>query len=1806
MIKVFQWNTCGVASNGTAGSGGGFRSLMGEMVDLGVDVGLFQETGVRFEKCFQRGWFVRSNGRATVVCSPNVRAFQLPQLSKVLEGVVDVCGIDAVVEGGHRVRFVSVYRPGGSDGDPSAFVDWLRCVLFESPYPVVIGGDFNIKCRKYGAMVNGSGGRRLEELLLEVIERGGCCLNDGTPTWIDFASRKVKRTPSTIDYSIVVPSECSGNLGRMVACGWRVGPQDESDHCRVEFTLLFPTVTADIDSRNSGMFGPCTVPEHSNSECGHVHSSAVLGTRCDSLTPTSPSPSACGTVTCEVRPLVLSRSGIVEAVTSPSLLCPLASEFDSTMSSVQQPVSDDTPLPMVCSHPSNGTCVSVRADPFHHSEVSATPDVVSRAYHGPPDQGPLQNLGHYRPIRFRPPGDSDDMTLHHDHVSDKSNCENGLASAPQLCQQVSNGHSRYVGPSDNCSDAWDQFRPPGDIDDNRVNGGGTSVVSNCVSAASAGIDHPQPTQMGSLSVSMTSNPGFTDRCRFRPSGSTDNTSVVDPCHSDVSGRVPTESNSPLLIHGSVLGCNGASVECMNHSTSSSIPAPPLITPSVECHVTTSPLQQFTISNKAIATATSTTIDEYRNLLEASIQTGHCDVDGVESLAKTITEMIQWAAYKVGFLRLRSSTKKAPRPIHAYGWTPDCREALEVKRECLAALRELDHIPEHDRDDGWERKYSDRLSDWKTSVRELKGVILRTKRTEWQQSASTLRGTTPAKKLWTTAHRLSGKGRSKTASLPPFVSEDGTRAAFSPTEQAEELASFWKLRSSFDHPDNDGFSNLFKSAVESALNRPDFFSDGDSNATAHHDGGINNLFDDVAYQNALQRMRDSAPGGDAIVKRLIQWGGEPLQNILLVLFNLSWATGTIPKIWKDAVIIPLPKKVDAASPSHYRPVSLLAFLGKMFEQMVHARLSHAMWMCGAISPEQFGFQSHCSTVHQLVRLTQAVREAWADDCDLAFLSFDIARAFDTVWGDGLLYRLHSLGIRGRMLRWLRDFMSDRYASVMVDGVASRQFPKDLGVPQGSVLGPLLWLIYFDPVFRLAKGNVKTGGYADDFGIYVRVPRAGTGRVQALADLQCTVDAMLEWARLWRLTFEPTKTTLIRFTPIGNNNQQPNVIGNLTSSVTNDNDASISVRVGDHVIAETQPGIGVRYLGVWFDANLTFHDHITRLVVRATERVRFLRHVSGNSWGADRNTLRLLYTAWVRPVLEYASPVWADIGSSVLLRLDKVQNEALRAIVGANKAADLHALHVELGIEHLAVRRLQAGATLAAQLSRITPSSNACAAEWLVWQQSHPAGGITRKRLLALWPSTAYRMVRVRSSPFAFLQLASQVMRMHQEDTAVEPLAARDHVTVADGGPFLPWCRTHTSQSPSIPILLAPWPRLKSAGKRSHVEEVAARVYGGNVISELVDIAAGEHRNLLVAYTDGSAFPSAEGGGGGSGVAWASWSRDNGGGWHDGRGMCFPSGMISTNFLSELYAIVNALEGAEYEIEKRGWTPHDTRLVIFSDCQSAINLISAGPSGMPDMYWSYTLRAARCVSRLKEHGLRVSMEWIPAHVGLKGNERADALAKEAAAVCRTTQLPGDRAPKPYQLIKNVIKHRTRQLEVKFFHNVPKGKRFKALCNIPLTPAAVVTSPADCRVTEEYLRSFEKPVRDAWRLEGSRMTRTAEVAISRLRIGNEVDVGVRTRLGMHNADRCPDCGGPDGTTSHRLVECSKHSNAREELATDLLEVSRTLKVCSSVLLALEGVQASGRSKVINAFAKYLRSTRLDRSLTKAYNAEPDPEPD
>ena len=227
----------------------------------------------------------------------------------------------------------------------------------------------------------------------------------------------------------------------------------------------------------------------------------------------------------------------------------------------------------------------------------------------------------------------------------------------------------------------------------------------------------------------------------------------------------------------------------------------------------------------------------------------------------------------------------------------------------------------------------------------------------------------------------------------------------------------------------------------------------------------------------------ATGPDGISPKLLYEAGASIVPSLTKLINLSLSTSKVPnyKDWKIANVIPLFKKGDKHERNNYRPVSLLSCVSKILERIVFKHLFNYLREHGLLSKDQSGFQPGDSTVNQLSFLYHFLAEALDQKKDVHIVFCDIKKAFDRVWHKGLIYKLRKIGISGTLLLWFMDYLNDRHQRVVVRGQQSEVGSIKAGVPQGSVLGPLLFLIYIDDITLVTETKMKL--FADDTSLYI---------------------------------------------------------------------------------------------------------------------------------------------------------------------------------------------------------------------------------------------------------------------------------------------------------------------------------------------------------------------------------------------------------------------------------------------------------------------------------------------------------------------------------------------------------------------------------------------------------------------------------------------------------------------------------------------------------------------------------------------------
>src|SRR5277367_257819 len=279
---------------------------------------------------------------------------------------------------------------------------------------------------------------------------------------------------------------------------------------------------------------------------------------------------------------------------------------------------------------------------------------------------------------------------------------------------------------------------------------------------------------------------------------------------------------------------------------------------------------------------------------------------------------------------------------------------------------------------------------------------------------------------------------------------------------------------------------------------------------------------VVKAKLLHLKSSKATGPDGIPARVLRECAGVLSKPLSSLFSLSLLHGVVPKEWKCANVIPIYKADSKSDPNNYRPISLLPIISKVMESIINDHLRKHLFGLKLISNHQFGFRPKHSTMDLLTYTTQNWERALDKGQEIKVVALDISRAFDSVWHSGLLSKLMSAGIGGYVYRWIRDFLNDRYIRVVINGRESSAASINAGVPQGSILGPTLFLIFINDITQVLSSTVCM--FADDTTISALVPNIKSR--SEVANILCNDLLNVEaWAECWLVKFNAKKTQLM---------------------------------------------------------------------------------------------------------------------------------------------------------------------------------------------------------------------------------------------------------------------------------------------------------------------------------------------------------------------------------------------------------------------------------------------------------------------------------------------------------------------------------------------------------------------------------------------------------------------------------------------------------------------------------------------------------
>ena len=457
------------------------------------------------------------------------------------------------------------------------------------------------------------------------------------------------------------------------------------------------------------------------------------------------------------------------------------------------------------------------------------------------------------------------------------------------------------------------------------------------------------------------------------------------------------------------------------------------------------------------------------------------------------------------------------------------------------------------------------------------------------------------------------------------------------EKAEALVNFYAKNSNLDGLSKE--SQDYRKIEEDK----DIYSDPipDNN---HY---INSTLTFTELKDAIRFLpnKKTSVGIDAISNEMLRQLPDKWLNLLLLIFRKVWESGDQPQIWKSSIIVPILKQGKPKSEvNSYRPVALTSHTAKLMERIILNRLGFFCAKNHIISKHQAGFRQDRSTIDHIVKLTTHVKKQFAKRKSCLAVFFDITKAYDNVWHKRLLYKLKTIGISGHTYEYLKSYLINRTIQVRVGTSYSTPRNVCMGIPQGSVIAPMLFnLMLFDLPSMVSKG-FNIAQYADDLVLWYNCKlRKNTNKRMIKYHhrlFQIEIDKLSKYMDFNGFSFSPEKTNVILF----NNGESPFI-----------NKFTLNGKCVEY-------SKSVRFLGVYLTSNLSWKMHLEKVMSGAQKSLNLLKIVNRQRWGQDTQLLLLLAQSLVRSKLMYAQEAFFNAPKSYLDKLQSIDAKAVKLALG----------------------------------------------------------------------------------------------------------------------------------------------------------------------------------------------------------------------------------------------------------------------------------------------------------------------------------------------------------------------------------------------------------------------------------------------------------------------------------------------------------------------------------------------------------------
>ena len=418
-------------------------------------------------------------------------------------------------------------------------------------------------------------------------------------------------------------------------------------------------------------------------------------------------------------------------------------------------------------------------------------------------------------------------------------------------------------------------------------------------------------------------------------------------------------------------------------------------------------------------------------------------------------------------------------------------------------------------------------------------------------------------------------------------------------------------------------------------------------------------EEEVYEYLSKLDVSKASGPDGMSAKMLKETAQSITPAVTKLFNISITVRELPSDWKHALITPIPKSNESSIVSNYRPISILSILSKVLERHIHYQVLQHLHTNRPLALSQYGFLKGRSTTGALVSAIDEWQKILDSGFDVCAIFFDLRKAFDSVPHSILLEKLAEMNLDLHLLRWIANYLCLRTQAVGVKGVTSNSQAVVSGVPQGSVLGPLLFLIYIDGICGVKVSDGTLILFADDLLLYRPIKSAKDFEL-----LQHDVSAIANWVSNNFLCFNTQKCKQM-----------------LVSRKRFPSTAATPISIDGK---ELELVSEYKYLGVWITNDLSWSKQIEEMCKKGNKQIGFIYRRFYQHCSAD--TLKHLYTTLVRPHLEYAVPVWDPHLVKHKDAIERVQKFALK-VCNKDWNSSYSDLLTQANLPPLAQRRLE---------------------------------------------------------------------------------------------------------------------------------------------------------------------------------------------------------------------------------------------------------------------------------------------------------------------------------------------------------------------------------------------------------------------------------------------------------------------------------------------------------------------------------------